>query len=161
MPITTKAQVKLIGNLYTRVEEGAPTSSTVGELGDIWLDFDSDSATYGNTYELTNIVGGVYTWTQDKTNDAKIDLFIRRAESDYLRIRGIAFDTDEDSLTVYPTDSDLTSAEMVCFLLGLGDYEGRGKTSESVAGRSVAMEGKLGGYPFALVSNIKRYQAVQ
>jgi len=159
--ITSKAQVKLIGNLYTRVEEGAPTSASVGELGDIWLDFDSDSVTYGNTYELTDITLGVYTWTKDSLYDAKIDLFIRRAESDYLRIRGVPFDIDEDSLPVYPTDSDLTAAEMVCFLLGLGPYEGRGTVNESAGGRSKEYESKIGGYPASLVSNIKRYQAVQ
>ena len=152
--IATMADVKILAELYTKLGNGTPTTATTGELGDIYVDIDSESATYGNSYLLTDITGGVYTWEQDTTDDARIGLFLRRAEQDYLRIRGREFDVDDDDDTVYPDGADLVGAEMVCYLLGA--YEGRGKTAE----RYKSYEKKYMGYPYSIVGQIERFVGV-
>lgn len=163
MAITTKAFVKILADLYTRSESGAPTTSSAGSLGDVWLDNNSASATYGNTYELTSITSGptTYVWTLITRDDARIAIAITRAEKDYLAIRGIPFElsTDATPVDVYPTGSDYTAAEMVCYLCGYGVYQGRGEKSESIGDRSATHDDKIHGYPRSIVGTIKRYQA--
>ena len=155
--ITTKADVKILAALYSLAGNGAPETSTTGQVGDIYLDIDETSETYGDSWELTAISEGVYTWTSLPGEDARIILLIGRAEQDYLNIRGRAFDVVDDS-TAYPDGSDLVAAEMVCYLMGV--YEGRGRESESAAGRSMSYERKIGGYPISIVGQIDRYVEV-
>lgn len=143
--ITTMAIVKVLGQVANIFNEGVPT--TPGAVGDIYL----DSAT-GLTYEWDGS-----QWEPFTRFDAQIELFIQRVESDYLRIRGIPFDTDENDDVIYPPAADVVAGEMVCYLLGLGDYEGRNLKSESVGGRNVSMDDKVRGYPQGIVDNIKRY----
>lgn len=158
MSIANKADVKILAALYSILGEGEPTTATVGVLGDIYVDIDETSSTYGNSYLLTEIDGSTYTWTQDQTEDKRIDLFIRRAEQDYLKIRGRAFDLDEDDDIIYPDGADLVAAEMVCYLLGV--YEGRGTDSEGAAGMSKSYEKKIAGYPVSVVGQIDKYVGV-
>jgi hypothetical protein len=162
--ITNKALVKILADLYTRSETGAPTTASVGALGDIWLDNSSTSETYGNTYELTSITTGptTYVWTLLTRDDARIDISIARAEKDYLAIRGTSFElsTDTVPVDVYPDGADSTAAEMVCYLCGYGVYQGRGEKSESLGDRSATHDDKIHGYPRSIVGTIKRYQAV-
>jgi hypothetical protein len=120
-----------------------------------------DTAT-GLTYELTAIVttpSTSYTWTADTELDAEITMNIARAESDYLRIRGIAFELDDDAI-VYPTSASYVAAEMVCYLSGIGRIGGRGKSIESLGGRSSNYEQKILGYPISIVGTIERYQSL-
>lgn len=159
MAITNTADVKILAALYTILGEGEPTTSTTGQLGDIYVDVDEESATYGNSYILDSISGSVYTWNQDITEDVRINKMIQRAERDYLRIRGRDFDIDADtSEIIYPDGADLVGAEMVCYLLGV--YEGRGKDSEGVAGRSASYERKIAGYPASIAAQIERFVEV-
>lgn len=156
-----KAQVKILAGEFTRIEDGAPTTASVGELGDLWLDNDGDSLTYGNTYELTAITSvPAYTWTQRKELDYRIDAVQPSAEVDYLIIRGKAYDEDSDGNTVYPADYKNTLAEMVCYVLGLGQFQGRGKTSAGVSDRSQSYEHKVNGYPVSIISRIEKFVGV-
>ncbi len=162
--ITTLASVKIQADLYTRAEEGAPETTDAGVLGDVWLDNDADSATYGKTYELTVITPAAgatpasYTWSLLTRDDARIIRTIPRAEKDYLAIRGIPFELDDDEITIiYPESSDYDAAEMVCYLCELGSYQGRGEKSESVGDRSVTHDDKVYGYPRSIVGTIEQY----
>jgi hypothetical protein len=154
--ITTLAKVKLIARMYDRAGSGAPTNSTPGELLDNYLDKDT-----GLSYVLDAIDDGppvVYTWTQVPGMDDEIELYIPRAESDYLAIRGIPFDED-DGDPVYPASADIVAAEMVCYLTGIGRFDGRGKMSESLSSRQAQYEPKIKGYPISIVGQIDRYQS--
>lgn len=165
MAITTLAYVKILADLYTRAETGAPTTASVGAVGDIWLDNSSTSATYGKTYECTAINDGppvTYTWTLLTRDDAKIEIAIDRAEKDYLSIRGIDFETADDGVSPdYPDGADYTAAEMVCYLNSYGTYQGRGEKSESMGDRNAAHDDKLRGYPLSIVGTIERFQRAQ
>ena len=157
--ITAKADVKILAALYSILGQGAPTTSTAGHIGDIYVDIDEKNATYGNSYLLQEITeGGDYIWERDKTEDKRIEIFINRAERDYLSIRGRAFDTDDDGNIIYPDGADIVGAEMVCYLLGA--YEGRGKNSDGIGGRSNSYEKKIAGYPVSIVGQIDRYVEV-
>ena len=158
MAITHKAIVKVFGALYSITGDGAPTTATVGVVGDIYLDVDAESATYGNSYLCTDVSGTTYTWALDNREDARIALAIQRVETDYLRIRGKAFDTDDDDATVYPVGASLVAAEMALYNLGI--IEGRGEQSGSVADKSATYESKLAGYPVSIVGQIARYVGV-
>lgn len=163
MAITTLAEVKIIADEFTRAESEDPTSASVGVIGDIWLNNDPLDANYGATWELNAIVtvpSTSYTWTRLTAIDAKVTAKIARAEQDYLAIRGVPFDTDDNGYIDYPDGASDVAAEMVCYLLGLGVYEGRGAASESLMGRSVNYDAKIHGYPRSIVGTIVRYQSV-
>ena len=151
--ITNRAAVKVMGDLYTITGEGEPTTATVGTLGDIYVDIDEDSLTFGNSYVLTAISEGSYTWTRDMTYDTKIDYAIMRAHRDYLRIRGKPFDESG-----YPDGAEIVAAEMACYVAGI--YEGRGVDSEGVADRSKGYEKKVAGYPASIVAQIDKFVGV-
>ena len=160
--ITDMATVKILGGLYTIAGSGAPDESTEGSVGDIWLDTDSDSESYGNSYLLTGITEGeesdTYNWERDTTDERRIELYIKRAEQDYLRIRNRAFEVDDAGQTVYPDGSDIVAAEMACFLMGI--YDGRGEDSGSIGDRSSTYEKKLHGYLYSIVGQIERFIGV-
>ena len=157
MAITTLADVKILGKLYTVLGEGEPTTSTSGTVGDIYVDIDEESATYGNTYILVDESGGVYTWDQESTDDVEIGRYMKRAEQDYRKIRGKEFDI-EDDVTIYPDGADLVAAEMILYLMGI--TEGRGKDSDSLGDRSQSYEKKIAGYPVSIVGQIDRYVGI-
>ena len=157
MAITTLADVKVLGKLYTQLGEGAPTEATTGTVGDIYVDIDEESETYGNSYVLTSIDGTTYNWQQVTTEDVEIERYIKRAEQDYKKIRGVAFDSD-DNVTVYPDGADLVSAEMVLYLMGV--IEGRGTDSDSLGDRNQSYEKKIAGYPVSIVGQIDRYVGI-
>jgi hypothetical protein len=155
--ITTAGMVKILAKMYDLIGVTAPTTSTVGALGQLYLDSVS-----GLTYMLTAInAGPSYVWTLDGSADILIDMAIGRATVDFLKIRGVDFELDEDNEIVYPTGADYTAAEMVCYLLSLGVYDGRGTASESLGGRSATYDEKLCGYPRSIVGTITRYAAAQ
>lgn len=156
MPITTMAEVKTLARIANRYASTAPTTATVGVIGDVLLD-----TVTGLTYELTSITTGptTYVWTADTSLDREITLMIDRAEVDYLRIRGIDFETDDSDATVYPDAADMVAAEMVCYLMGIGRLNGRGKTDEQLGGRRSNYERKIFGYPISIVGNIERFQS--
>jgi hypothetical protein len=158
MAITTSAIVKGLAGYYTKSGTTAPTTSTVGAVGDLYLVTDGTDS--GKSYFLTAIVtdpSTSYTWTQDLTYDYQIGLMITKAENDYLELRGVPFETDDGDETVYPTGSDVVAGEMVCYLIGIGQYEGRHRIGEGLAGASATYDPKLGGYPRSISSQIKRY----
>lgn len=167
MAITTLYAVKVSASLFTRAESADPTTATVGVLGDILINSDSGDANYGATWELTAITGTVpslsYTWTRLTGDDARILAKIARAEHDYLAIRGIPFELSEDAIpvTVYPDGAGDVAAEMVCYLLNYGQYQGRGEKAESMGDRSATHDDKIHGYPRSIVGTITRYQSVQ
>lgn len=154
MAITNLYTVKLLARLYDKIGTGAPTTATVGAVGEIYV----DDAT-GLSYECTVVADPLYTWVAFTDDDTEISYFITKAEQDYLRIRGRAFATDDDDETVYPDDAESTAAEMVCYLMGIGRYTGRGKGSEGMADRNAAYDDKISGYRRDIVSPIKRYLA--
>lgn len=146
--ITDKTTVKILARIPDATGEGEPT--TAGEVGDIYLDVDT-----GLTYEWDG-----EAWVEDTEFDDIINLHLLRVELDYLKIRGIPYDT-LDNDPVYPEGSKVVAAEMVCYLAGLGDYEGRGKASEALAGRSLSYDAKIYGYPAGIVGSIERYARVK
>lgn len=146
--ITDKTTVKILARIPDATGEGEPT--TAGEVGDIYLDVDT-----GLTYEWDG-----EAWVEDAEFDDIINLHLLRVELDYLKIRGIPYDT-LDNDPVYPEGSKVVAAEMVCYLAGLGDYEGRGKASEALAGRSLSYDAKIYGYPAGIVGSIERYARVK
>ena len=156
--ITHKATVKLFGALYSITGEGEPTTATAGVLGDIYLDTDADSLTYGNTWMLSEIDGSEYTWTLDNREDARINLAIERVEQDYLRMRGKPFDKDDAGDIVYPPGAAGVAAEMALYVLGI--TQGRGAASEGVADNSKSYEKKYAGYPVSLVAQVERFVGV-
>jgi hypothetical protein len=165
MAITSLMNVKICADLYTRAEtSGSPTTASVGILGDIWLNIKPADANIGKTYELTSITGTspnfTYVWTAVTLDDAKINLMIPRAESDYLKIRGVPFDLSEvDGTTIiYPDSASLTAAEMVCYLCHYALYQGRGEKSESLGDKSESHDEKICGYPVSIVGTIDRFQ---
>lgn len=166
MAITTLYAVKVMADLFTRTATADPTTATVGVLGDILINADSTDANYGKTWELTSITGTApslsYNWTLLTADDARINLKIPRAEVDYLAIRGIPFEMSDDTVpvTVYPDSAEDVAAEMVCYLLNYGQYQGRGEKSESLSDRSVTHDDKIHGYPRSIVGTIDRYQRV-
>ncbi len=154
MPITTMAKVKTVSRMYDKTGIVAPTGATVGEVGDIYLD-----TVTGLTYECTAIAAGPsYTWTAETSDDALVTLYIDKAENTYLKIRGIAFELDDDDNTVYPDGSDITAAEMVCYLLGYGEFDGRGNESENLGGLNQRSDKKVFGFPISIVGDIVQYQ---
>lgn len=155
MAITDMGTVKTLALMYDISGEGAPTTATVGLVGEVYMDEDT-----GLTYKCTAAAPPLYTWAADTSKDMLINISLERAENDFLRIRGIPFD-ESSGLTLYPEGAIFTAAEMVCFLVGLGDYEGRGKKSEGFGGRSITMDDKLLGYPHSIVGGIKRYQGAR
>jgi hypothetical protein len=165
MAITTLYAVKVSAGLFTRTDTADPTTATVGVLGDILMNSDATDANYGGTWELTAITGTApnlsYTWTRLTADDAKINAKIARAENDYLRIRGIPFEVSEDAIpvTTYPVGSSDVAAEMVCYLLNYGQYQGRGTKNESMSDRSVTYDDKIMAYPQSIVGSIERYQS--
>lgn len=168
MAITTTAYVKIMADLYTRAEtSGDPTSASSGTVGDIWLNNKTTDANYGATWELTSITvvisppSTTYNWTRLTRDDPKIAIGIARAEQDFLRIRGIPFELDDDGVTVvYPDGAENIAAEMVCYICGIGMYFGRGSKSESLSDRSVTYETKICGYPVSIVGGIEQFQRV-
>jgi len=163
MSITTPAYVKILAGLFTREESGAPTTASVGAVGDVWLDNSPVSLTYGKTWECTAILAGPvsYTWTAVTRDDAKITISIGRAEKDYLSIRGIPFEYEIDGITVkYPEGAEHIAAEMTCYICGYYPYTGRGEKSISEGGVSNTHDDKVRGYPQSIVSCIDRYQSV-
>lgn len=160
--ITTMARVKMFAEPEMRVESGAPTTSDSGALGDIWLDNDADSATFGKTWELIDIVTvpePSYAWKAYDKLDARIERFLSRVERDFLAIRGIPFESNDEGV-VYPDYASDIAAEMVCYAAGLGAYEGRGMDAESVSDRSRTYERKINGYPRSIVGSIERFQGI-
>lgn len=151
--ITTMAMVKIIGRLYDKASTVPPTTATAGVVGEILLDTET-----GLSYELVGVAGSVYTWEQSVAYDLIITETIKKAEVDYLRIRGVPFDTDDGDI-VYPSGAQYTAAEMVCYLIGLGDYFGRGANTDTLNGRSTTYEQKVLGYPMSITNSIERFQA--
>ena len=146
--ITDMATVKTLARIPETTGEGVPTDEA--GAGDIYMDTDT-----GLTYEYDGTAWQPYT-----EFDGIILLQLAKVEADYLRIRGVPFEV-EDGDPVYPDGSNVTAAEMVCYLTGIGDYEGRGKQSEGLAGRSASFDSKIFGYPASIVGTIKRYVGTQ
>jgi hypothetical protein len=78
-----------------------------------------------------------------------------------LRIRGIPFDLSDDTIPVteYPVGASDVAAEMVCYLLNYGQYQGRGVKNESMSDRSATYDDKIMSYPWSIVGSIERYQS--
>jgi hypothetical protein len=154
--ITTMALVKVLGKLYDKLGTGAPTSATVGEELDTYVDTST-----GLSYVCSAVNVGppvTYTWTADTSRDYEINLYITRAENDYLAIRSAPFVLDEYEQKVYPPGADSTAAEMVCYLSGI-KFHGRGVKDESLSSRAATYDDKIFGYPRSIVGAIKRYQS--
>lgn len=92
----------------------------------------------------------------DNSKDALISLLIPEVEADYLRIRGAAFDTDDEGATVYPDSSKLTAARMIGHIL-TNNY---GTSSESIGNYSYSLEETNKGYPKSITGSIKRVLSV-
>lgn len=142
--ITDMATVKTLARIPDVIDDGEPTGS--GGTGDVYLDRDT-----GLTYEWDGI-----GWQLDTSIDDLIERYIERVEKDFLRIRGVPFDEDELGI-VYPDGADTIAAEMVCYLAGLGDFEGRNLKSENIGGRNATFDDKIRGYPAGIVEGIERY----
>jgi hypothetical protein len=152
--ITNLFTVKSLANLYDRIVETEPTTSTVGQVGEIVIVQET-----GLTFECVQVVNTTYTWTPYVVNDILINLTIPVVEEDYLRIRGKAFDIEEDEI-VYPAGATLVAGQMVCYQLKLGTYQGFGVESESLGGRSNNYDKKVEGYPISIVGSIQRFHKI-
>lgn len=145
MPIM--AQLILLAELYTMTGEEPPTTETVGEIGDVLLDTST-----GTTYELTDIQAGpTYLWVE-QAEDVRFVAAIERAGVDLGRIMNAEVEADT---------YDNYIAEMACFILGLGPYEGRGMESETMGSRSRQYERRIMGYPESIVGALPRRVTVK
>lgn len=89
-------------------------------------------------------------------HDTRIDALIPEVESHYLRIRGKAFEVDDQDQTVYPDGSELTAAQMIGYHL-FGPAQGA--ASEKVDDYSITAEERVEGYPRSIIGAIARYGA--
>ena len=153
MAITTLSEVKILANMYDLAASGVPGVATVGQIGDIYL----DTAT-GLSYVCTKETSP-YEWAAEASQDARITLYINKSESDYLLIRGIPYVVDDNDAIVYPDNSNIVAAEMVCYLMKLGPFQGRGKQSESIGGASDSYDKKIYGYDTSIVGSIDRFHS--
>jgi len=94
--------------------------------------------------------------------DALITMFIPMVESDFLRIRNKAFDTDDDDDIVYPNGSELTAIKMIAYLLYDSKKSGVAGAvkSESLSRHSITLAEIVDSYPAGLVSRIQRYDTL-
>lgn len=104
------------------------------------------------------------------TYDTQIELLIPLVEEDYLGIRNIPWDQEDDVIT-YPIGSDVTAAEMIGYKLsttGRGSFDAKdyGKTvaGQSLDAHSISYAIGTGsggnmkyGYPKDVISSIKIY----
>jgi hypothetical protein len=100
----------------------------------------------------------VNTW------DVKIDALIPAVEQDYLDIRNVPFDTDDNDLIVYPIGSDITACEMIAFKLSQSKTIAdagkviQSETIDSYRGSyGLSMTGSIQGYPKQIAGPIKSY----
>jgi len=97
------------------------------------------------------------------TKDALITMFIPMVESDFLRIRNKAFDTDDDDNIVYPNGSELTAIKMIAYLLYDSSKSGVAGAvkSESLSRHSITFAEVIDSYPAGLVSRIQKYDTLK
>ena len=97
------------------------------------------------------------------TKDALITMFIPMVESDFLRIRNKAFDTDDDDAIVYPNGSELTAIKMIAYLLYDSSKSGVAGAvkSESLSRHSITFAEVIDSYPAGLVSRIQKYDTLK
>ena len=97
----------------------------------------------------------------DTSKDIKITALIPLVEQNYLDIRNIPFDTDENDDIVYPPGADVVASEMIGYKLSTIKDSGRNVTSESIDSYSISYgdaSGSAGyGYPKSITSSITRY----
>lgn len=92
----------------------------------------------------------------DDSQDSLITALIPLVEADYLGIRGIPFDRNEDDNIVYPTGAELTAISMIGYRLNTISREGLSGESHPIY--SVNYErGSIGGYPDPIIKGIARY----
>lgn len=90
-------------------------------------------------------------------DDVQIGAIINAVESDFLRIRGKAFDTDDNDQVIYPEGSMMAAAEMVGYKL-LTLRGNVGSSYEMIGNYSISLTTDLlCGYPRSTVQKIKRY----
>lgn len=90
-------------------------------------------------------------------DDIQISSLINVVESDFLRIRGKAFDTDEDENIIYPEGSMMAAAEMVGYKL-LTLRGNVGSSYEMIGNYSISLSTDLlFGYPKSTIQKIQRY----
>lgn len=89
--------------------------------------------------------------------DRQISALISVIESDYLAIRGKAFDTDTEGHTVYPEGSLSAAAEMISYKI-LTSKGNVGTSAETIGDYSVTFSSDLlHGYPRSTVQKIRRF----
>lgn len=102
----------------------------------------------------------------DTSKDFKIDALIPVVESDYLRIRNCAWETDPVGNIKYPNGSDVTAAEMIGYRLSKINNSSDGNvSSEKIGSYSVSFDSSNltretiagGGYPLAISSSIQSF----
>lgn len=96
-------------------------------------------------------------------DDVRIENLIPAVEQHYLQIRGQAFDDDgaDPPVTVYPTGSDYTAAQMINWLIFgggklLGVTRERINNYEATYEGGVLAKGRVMGYPASVVGTIER-----
>ena len=104
----------------------------------------------------------VKTWLSISvtTYDTVIDALIRTCEQDYLNIRNVPWDTDDEDNIVYPIGSDTVIANMVGYKLeNRNNSEYKDITSEKIGDYAVgfSVSNTLSGYPKSITGSIKTY----
>ena len=98
------------------------------------------------------------------TKDALITMFIPMVESDFLRIRNKAFDTNATTGAIeYPNGSELTAIKMIAYLLYDSSKSGVAGAvkSESLSRHSITFAEVIDSYPAGLVSRIQKYDTLK
>jgi hypothetical protein len=97
----------------------------------------------------------------DDSLDALIDLLIPAVEEDYLKLRGVPFETDEEGDISYPAGSVITVKLMLDWLLSSesGKVLSSGLKSENIGKYSftAAEIDEESGYPKPIIGRIDRY----
>lgn len=91
--------------------------------------------------------------TSATSYDSLIESLIPVVEADYERIRGKAFDTNDDDETTYPDTASFTAAQMVGWLMRRNPAVKR----ESIGGYSYENEITMQGYPISIFRMIDRH----
>lgn len=104
----------------------------------------------------------LYLGITDTTKDALIAMLIPLVESDFLRIRNKAFDTDDNDDIIYPDGAELTAIKMIGYLLYDSKKHGTAAAvkSESLSRHSITFTDLVEQYPAGLVSSIQRYNTM-
>jgi hypothetical protein len=97
----------------------------------------------------------------DTSLDSMIDLLIPVVEEDFLTIRGVPFEVDDQNQVIYPRGAMLTAKLMLDWLLSpeSGKALSGGMKTETIGKYSYSLQelDEVSGYPKAIIGRIEKY----